>query len=120
MIQQFAETLRNAAEGKNVRPLLFEGFQPQLENQSKLLNRIAASGASHVFIASDRANISQIAAEAKATNLNLTIAGPETLLAAELDRPLPEGVLMVARDNVLNSNAVQRRGLTIVKSFLSN
>jgi branched-chain amino acid transport system substrate-binding protein len=91
-----AEAIRNAAETSGQKPVLVVGFQPQLESQSKLIERLTASGATHIFIAGDRGNIAQIANEAVA--LNLTIAGPDTLLASEPDFPLPAGVLMAARD----------------------
>ena len=91
-----AEQIRNVAEASGLKPLIVDGFQPQLENQKKLIDRLNAAGATHVFIASDRANIAQIATEA--SGLNLTIAGPETLRASDLDYLLPPGVLMSARD----------------------
>ena len=95
-----AEAIRNEAETNSVKPVLVDGFQPQLENQKKLLDRIVSSGATHVFIAGDRANIAQIATEA--AGLKLIFAGPETLRAADLDIPLPVGVLMAARDSPLD------------------
>jgi branched-chain amino acid transport system substrate-binding protein len=98
-----AEAIRNEAEIAGVKPVLVDGFEPQLENQKKLIERLVASGATHVFIASDRANIAQIANEASA--VKLTIAGPETLLAADLDFPLAAGVLMAARDVSLSDKA---------------
>ena len=98
-----AETIRNAAEEAGLKPVLVDGFQPQLESQQKLIDRLKASGATHVFIAGDRANIAQIANEA--TGSGLVFAGPETLRAADLDFALPQGVLMAARDMPLNSEA---------------
>jgi branched-chain amino acid transport system substrate-binding protein len=100
-----AESIRNAAETLGIKPVLVDGFQPQLENQKKLIDRLLASGATHVFIASDRGNIAQIANEAAG---KLTIAGPETLRANDLDFPLPSGVLMAARENSLNDDAMQK------------
>ena len=91
-----AEAIRNEAENAGLKPVLFEGFQPQLESQTQLIDKITASGATHVFIASDRANTAQIATQAE--NRGLTFAGSETLRASDLDFPLPAGVLMVTRD----------------------
>jgi branched-chain amino acid transport system substrate-binding protein len=89
-----------------VKPLLVDGFEAQRESQQNLIERLVASGATHVFIASDRANIAQIANEA--ANKNLTIAGPETLRASDLDVPLPVGVLMAARNSELNASATAK------------
>lgn len=101
-----AEAIRNSAETSGIKPVLMEGFQPQLESQKKLIDQLIAAGVSHVFIASDRANIAQIATEAAA--LNLTIAGPETLRANDVDYPLPAGVLMAARDSSLSLEATAK------------
>ena len=101
-----AEAIRNAAETTGLKPVLVDGFQPQLESQKKLINRLISAGATHVFIASDRANIAQIATEA--AGLNLKIAGPETLRANDLDYPLPAGVLMAGRAVALKPDAVSK------------
>jgi branched-chain amino acid transport system substrate-binding protein len=101
-----AEAIRNAAEITGIKPVLVDGFEPQIESQRKLINRLLASGATHVFIASDRANVAQIATEA--TGSNLTIAGPETLRASDLDYPLPSGVLMAARDVALKPDTLSK------------
>ena len=98
-----AETIRNTAEVAGLKPVLADGFQPQLESQQKLIDRLKASGASHVFIAGDRANIAQIASEAAGSGL--VFAGPETLRAADLDFSLQQGVLMAARDMPLSTEA---------------
>ena len=99
-----AEAIRNASETNSMKPLLVEGFQPQLESQKKLIGGLVSAGVTHVFIASDRANIAQIATEA--AGLNLTVAGPETLRASDLDFPLPAGVLMAARDVSVHPNII--------------
>ncbi len=101
-----AEAIRNEAETSGTKPVLVDGFQPQLESQQKLIARLVAAGATHVFIASDRANIAQIATEA--ANRGIIFAGPETLLAADLDFPLPAGVLLAARDLNLNVAASEK------------
>ncbi|MGL4406501.1 MAG: ABC transporter substrate-binding protein [Notoacmeibacter sp.] len=101
--RDIAEAMRNEAETQGFKPVLVDGFQPQLENQRKLIEQIASSGATHVFLATDRANMAQIAKEA--ASLNLTFAGPETLKANDLDFPLPAGVLMAARDLTLTKEA---------------
>ena len=101
-----AAAIRGAAEVAGIKPVLSEGFQSQLESQKKLIDRLVAAGATHVFIASDRANIAQIATEA--AGKNLTIAGPETLRASDLDYPLPAGVLMASRNSELSINAMAK------------
>ena len=98
-----AETIRNAAEEAGLKPVLVDGFQPQLESQQKLIEQLKASGATHIFIAGDRANIAQIANEGAGSGL--VFAGPETLRAADLDFALPQGVLMAARDIPLSNEA---------------
>lgn len=95
-----AEALRNTFETAGTKPALVEGFQPQLENQKKLIDKIVSVGATHIFIAGDRANVAQISTEA--AGLSLTFAGPESLRANDLDYTLPAGILMVAQDKELN------------------
>jgi branched-chain amino acid transport system substrate-binding protein len=111
-----AETIRNAAETAGIKPVLVDGFQPQLESQKKLIDRLLAAGATHVFIASDRGNIAQIATEA--AGLRITFAGPETLRANEVDYPLPAGVLMAAREVMLNPQAAAQIQAAIKMPFV--
>jgi branched-chain amino acid transport system substrate-binding protein len=110
-----AAAIRSEAEFAELKPVLIDGFQPQLESQKKLIDRIVASGATHVFIASDRANIAQIATEA--AGRGITFAGPETLLANDLDFPLPQNVLMVARNVVIDDEAMAKIAAVRQKPF---
>lgn len=103
--QDTALAVKNKAEALGVPPVFFDSFQPQLENQKALISKLISSGATHVFIASDRSNVAQIALE---LGSNITVAGAENLLALDVDTPLPEGVLMVARDMSLDAAAIAK------------
>ncbi len=98
--RDLAKAIGEKAASAQVKPVLIASFEPQLESQKKLIDQVSSAGATHVFIAGDRANIAQIANEA--AGLGLIFAGPESLLAVDTDIPLPPDVLMVARDMVMN------------------
>jgi branched-chain amino acid transport system substrate-binding protein len=106
--RDLAKAIGEKAESAQVKPVLIASFEPQLESQKKLIDQVSSAGATHVFIAGDRANIAQIANEA--AGLRLTIAGPESLLAVDADIPLPPGVRMVARDMVTDHQVELQEG----------
>src|SRR5690606_118059 len=94
--RDIAENLRAEAELAGLRPVLFDTFRPQMENQVGLVGRLRRSGATHVFVGGDRSDIAIIARDARKLDYDVVLAGGEALRAAEEAVRLPEGVLMVA------------------------
>jgi len=94
--RDLAENLRAEAELAGLKPVLFDTFRPQLDNQIGLVGRLRRSGATHVFVGGDRLDIAIIARDARKLDYDVVLAGGEALRAAEEAVRLPEGVLMVA------------------------
>lgn len=94
--REIAETVRIAAEESGLAPVFVDTFRPQLENQVGLVGRLRRSGATHVFVGGDRADIAIMARDADGLEYALTIAGGEALRAADGDVPLAEGIVMIA------------------------
>jgi len=94
--REIAETVRIAAEESGLAPVFVDTFRPQLDNQIGLVGRLRRSGATHVFVGGDRADIAIIARDATGLDYALTIAGGEALRASGGDVPLAEGIVMIA------------------------
>ncbi len=94
--RDLAEGLRAAAEAQGLKPVLIDTFRPQLDNQLSLVQRLEKAGATHAFAAGDRSDLAIMARDAAARGIALTLAGGETLEAADSDDvPLADGVLMI-------------------------
>lgn len=93
--RDLSESLRLAAEEAGLRPVLVDSYRPGLDDQAALAARLRRAGASHVFIAGDRPDVAQIARDAAAQGLDLTIAGGEALRAARTEPDLAVGTLMI-------------------------
>ncbi|WP_173931637.1 branched-chain amino acid ABC transporter substrate-binding protein [Chelativorans sp. Marseille-P2723] len=93
--RELAETLRREAELAGLRPVFFDTFRPQLENQIGLMGRLRRAGATHVFVGGDRADIAIMARDAASMDYEVTFVGGEALRADDGPEPLPAGVLMV-------------------------
>lgn len=94
--RELTENLRVEAELAGLKPVLFDTFRPQLDNQIGLVGRLKRSGASHVFVGGDRFDVAIIARDAGKISYKVVLAGGEALRAAEEAVPLPKGVYMVA------------------------
>lgn len=94
--REIAETVRIAAEESGLVPVFVDTFRPQLENQIGLVGRLRRSGATHVFVGGDRADIAIMARDAAGLDFAVTFAGGEALRAAGGDVPLTEGIVMIA------------------------
>ena len=93
--RDLAESLRLAAEMEGHKPVFFDTFRPQLDNQIGLVGRLRKAGATHVFVGGDRNDIAVLGRDAAKLGLDLAIAGGEALLAAEGEVELAPGTLMV-------------------------
>lgn len=93
--RELAEHFRAEAELARLKPVLFDTFRPQLDNQIGLVSRLRRSGATHVFVGGDRSDIAIIARDARKLDYDLVLAGGEALRAAEEAIRLPSGVLMI-------------------------
>ena len=93
--RDLAEGFRLAVEAGGLRPVLTDSLRPQLENQIGLAGRLRRSGATHVFVAADRADVAILARDAAQLDYPLTIAGGEVLRASPDAVDLADGALMV-------------------------
>lgn len=92
--RELAETFRLAAEQAGLKPVFVDTFRPQLDNQIGLVGRLRKAGATHVFVGGDRDDIAIIGRDAASLDVELTIAGGESLRSAG-DIPLAAGTLMI-------------------------
>ncbi|WP_274426848.1 branched-chain amino acid ABC transporter substrate-binding protein [Chelativorans sp. YIM 93263] len=93
--RELAEHFRAAAERAELKPVLFDTFRPQLDNQIGLLGRLRRAGATHVFVGGDRADIAIMARDAEQLDYDVVLAGGEALRASDGEVPLSQGVLMI-------------------------
>lgn len=93
--RDLAEDFRLSAEMSHLKPVFTDTFRPQLENQIGLAGRLRRSGATHVFVGGDRADIAILGRDAAALDYDLVIAGGEALRAARDEVDLVPGTLMI-------------------------
>ncbi len=93
--RELAESFRLAAEQAGLKPVFVDTFRPQLDNQIALAGRLRKAGATHVFVGGDREDIAILGRDAQSLGLSLTIAGGETLRAAQDSVPLQPDTLMI-------------------------
>lgn len=93
--RELAESFRLAAEMAGLRAVFTDTYRPQSDNQIGLVGRLRRAGATHVLVGGDREDVAVMARDAAELGYALTIAGGETLRAADGEVPLADGVLMV-------------------------
>ncbi|WP_157015396.1 branched-chain amino acid ABC transporter substrate-binding protein [Mesorhizobium xinjiangense] len=93
--RELAEGFRLAAEQAGLNPVFTDTFRPQLDNQIALAGRLRKAGATHVLAGGDRSDIAILGRDAAELDYGLTIAGGETLRAADNDVALAPGTLMI-------------------------
>lgn len=109
--RELVQSVRDALSEIGVTPVFTDTFRPAQEQQIGLVRRLARSGATHVLVGGDRADVSIIARDARAEGLTLAILGGDSLDAADAPVPLSEGVLAVTRpDPATLSAAVETVG----------
>lgn len=94
--RDLAEGFRLAMEERGLKPVFLDTMRPQLDNQIGLAGRLRRSGATHVFVAGDRADVAILGRDAAGIGYDLVIAGGEVLRAAPEEVDLVDGTLMVA------------------------
>ena len=94
--RELAEGFRLSIEQKTLKAVFVDTFRPQLDNQIGLAGRVRKSGATHVFVAGDRADIAILGRDAAQIGYPVTIAGGEVLRAASESVDLAPGTLMIA------------------------
>lgn len=93
--RELVESFRLAAEMAGLRAVFTDTYRPQMDNQVGLVGRLRRAGATHVLVGGDREDVAVIARDAARLGYAVTIAGGETLRAADASVPLGDGVLMV-------------------------
>jgi branched-chain amino acid transport system substrate-binding protein len=93
--RELSEAVRLGLEQKGIKPVFADTFRPGQEQQVALVRRLAKSGATHIFIGGDRADIAIIARDARQEELPLVLMGGDTLLASDNPVPLENGVQAV-------------------------
>ncbi len=89
------ESVRLGLEQKGIKPVFADTFRPGQEQQVGLVRRLVKSGATHIFIGGDRADIAIIARDARQEKAPLVLLGGDTLLASDNPVPLENGVQAV-------------------------
>lgn len=93
--RELSESVRVAAEQQGLKPVFVDTFRPQLDNQIGLVGRLKKAGATHAFVGGDRDDIAIIGRDARQQQVDVTLAGGETLRAPPGGIPLAAGTLMI-------------------------
>jgi branched-chain amino acid transport system substrate-binding protein len=90
---ELAANIRLDLENKGIKPVMTDTFRPGLDNQKLLVRQLQKVGATAVYVSGARTDVATIAHDAAGSGI--TFMGGEQLIAADDDRPLPDGVLAV-------------------------
>ncbi|MDX3924862.1 MAG: branched-chain amino acid ABC transporter substrate-binding protein [Shinella sp.] len=94
--RELVEALRLRLEEVGMKPAFLDTFRPAQEQQLSLVRRLARTGATHVFVGGDRNDTAIIARDARAEGLALSFLGGESLMAADQQVAMPDGVRTIA------------------------
>lgn len=94
--RELVEAVRASLEKIGLSAIFIDTYRPSQEQQVALVRRLAKSGATHVFVGGDRADMAVMARNAASEKIGLTFLGGETLYAPDQPVPLQSGVLAVA------------------------
>ncbi|MBE1203640.1 branched-chain amino acid ABC transporter substrate-binding protein [Aminobacter carboxidus] len=94
--RELAESFRASAEQVGLKPVFFDTYRPQLDNQVALIGRLRKAGATHVFVGGDGEDIAVMGRDAASLGVDIVFAGGETLRSADRAVPPAEGTLMIA------------------------
>lgn len=94
--RELAESFRASAEQAGLKPVFFDTYRPQLDNQVALIGRLRKAGATHVFVGGDGEDIAVMGRDAASLGVDIVFAGGETLRIADRAVPPAEGTLMIA------------------------
>ncbi len=93
--RDLAEGFRLALEQQGLKAVFVDTLRPQLDNQIGLAGRLRKSGATHVFVAADRADIAILGRDAAQIGYAVTLAGGEVMRSVSDGPDLAEGTLMI-------------------------
>lgn len=93
--RDLAEGFRLALEQQGLKAVFVDTLRPQLDNQIGLAGRLRKSGATHVFVAADRADVAILGRDAVQIGYPVTLAGGEVLRSVSDGPDLAEGTLMI-------------------------
>jgi len=105
--RELAEAVRFLLEETGITPIFIDNFRPSQERQLNLVRRLTRSGASHIFIGSDRRDTAIIARDSASNDLDLTLMGGDALNAAEDEPALADGVLAVTLPDPMSLESAQ-------------
>jgi branched-chain amino acid transport system substrate-binding protein len=94
--RELTGAIRQKLEAGGIKPAFADTFRPGQEQQLALVRRLVKTGASHVVVGGDRADVAVMARDAAAEKAALTIIGGDVMRAADRPVPLADGVLAVA------------------------
>lgn len=94
--RELAESFRASAEQAGLKPVFFDTYRPQLDNQVALIGRLRKAGATHVFVGGDGEDIAVMGRDAASLGADIIFAGGETLRVADRTVPPATGTLMIA------------------------
>ncbi len=94
--RELAESFRASAEQAGLKPVFFDTYRPQLDNQLALIGRLRKAGATHVFVGGDGEDIAVMGRDAASLGVDIVFAGGETLRSADRAVPPATGTLMIA------------------------
>lgn len=94
--RELVETIRLRLEDVGMKAIFVDTFRPAQEQQLTLVRRLAKTGATHVFVGGDRADVAVIARDARIEKVPLALIGGEALLGADPLVPMTDGVEAIA------------------------
>ncbi|WP_438617202.1 ABC transporter substrate-binding protein [Oryzifoliimicrobium ureilyticus] len=89
--RELVDAIRNALEARGLKPIVTDNFRPGQDQQIGLVRRLKRAGASKVFVAGDRRDISIIVRDAKSEKLSLDFLSGDAMRAADQPVPLADG-----------------------------
>lgn len=93
--RELAESLREAVEKLQLKPVFLDVFRPQLDNQIGLIGRLRKAGATEVFVGGDRDDVAIMGRDEAQLGAGISFAGGEALRGASNGVPLAKGTIMI-------------------------
>ncbi|MGV3552878.1 branched-chain amino acid ABC transporter substrate-binding protein [Rhizobium sp.] len=93
--REMTDSVRQILEQKGMSAAFVDNFRPAQEVQTQLMRRLKKASVTHVFAAADRNDMSVLARDAKAADVNLTFLGGDALKGMNQPVPMEAGVYAV-------------------------
>ncbi len=94
--RELTGAIRQKLEAGGIKPAFADTFRPGQEQQLALVRRLVKTGASHVVVGGDRADVAIMARDGAAEKAALTFIGGDVMRAANRPLALADGALAVA------------------------